>query len=235
MMVFNMVAFSPEYLSKGIYTVPDAARLSRVSSRRIRYWLNESANEDDSEPIDNRLWQGQHRPLNHKLALGFYDLQEIRFIDAFLKAGVSWRAMRRAHDIARDRYETEHPFCVRKFVTDGKYILEEINDTVAGAGYEELIHRQQVFTQVITPFLKELEFCDDDTLKRWWPLGLKRKVLLDPRHQFGQPVIAGDHIPTEVLFQAVQAGQSIRAVAGWFETDTQAVRDAVDFEQSLHT
>jgi hypothetical protein len=29
----------------GIYTVPDAARLSKVSSRRIRYWLQRAESE----------------------------------------------------------------------------------------------------------------------------------------------------------------------------------------------
>ncbi len=229
-----MVAIHPEILSKGIYTVPDAARLSRVSSRRIRYWLKDMGSEEENEPVHNRLWQGQHQPIDDKLALGFYDLQEVRFIDAFLKAGVSWHTLRMTHDVARSRYLTEHPFCIRQFVTDGKYILELLEQqSPAGVKYEEILHSQRVFSAVVEPFLKELEFSPNSRLLRWWPLGMDRQVVLDPQCQFGQPVTALDNISTEVLFQAVQAEQSIDDVAGWFEVDRRSVQDAVDFEQSL--
>jgi hypothetical protein len=77
----------------GIYTVPDAARLSKVSSRRIRYWL-EQAESKGSRTDHPRLWTGQHRPIDDKIVLGFLDLQEVRFVDAFLNAGVSWRVLR---------------------------------------------------------------------------------------------------------------------------------------------
>ena len=88
-------------LGKGIYTVPDAARLCRVSSRRIRYWLKDLRSEKSRESYHHPLWRGELAPIDDKLALGFHDLQEVRFVDAFLKAGVSWNLMREAHTIAK--------------------------------------------------------------------------------------------------------------------------------------
>lgn len=220
-------------LGKGIYTVPDASRLSRVSARRIRYWLKGLPSERVSESTGRRLWQGEIAPIDDKLALGFLDLQEVRFIDAFLKTGVSWHLLRAAHSIARKQYGIEHPFCTRHFVTDGAQIIEAIPLQAGGVAYEEVVQGQRVFRQVIKPFLRELEFADNDRLVRWWPLGMDRAVVLDPQRQFGQPITARSGIATDVLQSAAKAGQSIEEIAEWYELDLPSVRDAIDFELGL--
>lgn len=229
-----MIATRPsELLGKGIYTVPDAARLSRVSPRRIRYWLKGLPSEEVPETNDRRLWKGELCPIDDKLALGFLDLQEVRFIDAFLKAGVTWHLLRRAHGVARKRYRIEHPFCTRRFVTDGSQIIEEIADAPDEIAYEEVTQGQRVFRQVTQPFLRELEFADDEQLVRWWPLGRQRAVVLDPRRQFGQPITAGAGIATEILQAAAKAGQTVEEIAEWYELEVASVRDAIEFEQGL--
>jgi len=234
---YHVVALSQfpknDLVGVGIYTVPEAARLSRVTSRRIRYWLKGMPSEDSRETTDRRLWRGELPPIEDKLALGFLDLQEVRFIDAFLKTGVSWQLLRSAHGLARTQYGIEHPFCTRRFVTDGREILEEIAKSPEGIDYEEVVRGQRVFPQVIRPFLRELEFSSDDQLVRWWPLGTDRAVLLDPRRQFGQPIIASCGVATEVLQAAAKSGQTVEEIADWYELDPGAVRDAIEFELAL--
>lgn len=229
-----MVAtLTSDLIGKGIYTVPDASRLSRVSMRRIRYWLKGLPSEKAKESTDRRLWHGELSPINDKLALGFLDLQEVRFIDAFLRTGVTWNLLRAAHDRARKQYQIEHPFCTRQFVTDGCQIIEELTEESGRVVYEEVIHSQRVFKQVIQPFIRELEFSDTDQLIRWWPLGNDRAVVLDPNRQFGQPITAQAGIATEILNAASKAGQSPEEISDWYELDTRSVLDAIEFEQGL--
>ncbi len=223
----------PSLLGKGIYTVPDASRLCRVAARRIRYWLKRLPSEEGSETFDRRLWQGELAPINDKIALGFLDLQEVRFIDAFLKAGVSWRLLRSAHGVARERYGTEHPFCTRRFVTDGALIIEQLAAKPSDIAYEEVIQGQRIFPKVIQPFLRELEFAKNDQLVRWWPLGTTRAVVLDPNRQFGQPITSLAGISTDVLQAAAKAGQTVEEIADWYELDVPSVRDAIEFERGL--
>src|SRR5213592_3892996 len=87
------------YFNTGIYTVRDAACLTRISTGRIRRWLRgyryRSRKKAYASPP---LWHGQWEPIDHSLALGFLDLIEIRFVDAFLKAGVSWAMLRKARE-----------------------------------------------------------------------------------------------------------------------------------------
>lgn len=222
-----------DLLGKGIYTVPDASRLSRVSPRRIRYWLKGLPSEEVSETTDRHLWQGELGAIDDKIALGFLDLQEVRFIDAFLQAGVTWHLLRTTHGIARIRYGTEHPFCTRRFVTDGSLIIEEIASDPGENAYEEVIQGQRVFPKVIKPFLRELEFAKNDQLVRWWPLGTKRAVVLDPNRQFGQPITARAGVSTDILQAAAKAGQTVEEIADWYEVDVPSVRDAIEFEHGL--
>jgi hypothetical protein len=143
-------------LGKGIYPIPVAARLSKVSERRIRHWLKRLESENARE--DNRFWQGEHQPIDKKIVLGFLDLQEVRFVEAFLKAGVTWKVLRAAHEVARMRYGTEHPFCTRAFATDGKHLIETLKSSTDQIEYEEIAKTQKVFASVVHPFIKDLEF-----------------------------------------------------------------------------
>jgi len=77
-----------------------------------------------------------------------------------------------------------------------------------------------------------LEF-QADQLVRWWPLGMRRRVVIDPRRAFGQPIVAKEGVPTAILAGAVQLEQSVAEVADWYEVDPRSVRDAVEFEEKL--
>jgi len=214
------VKFTETYsylLNNGIYTIPEAARLSRVSTRRIRYWLKGLGCEKEQERPKPELWTGQLSPIEGKHALGFNDLQEIRVVDAFLQAGVTGPTLRQAHAKAKELYRTEHPFCTRQFVTDGKVIFDSMRSNGAIVDLTDVIRGQKAFPQIISGFLKELKFSKTRELESWWPLGMKRQVVLDPSRQFGQPIVANEGVSTEILFNEVKAGQSVEEVADWYE------------------
>lgn len=215
-----------ELLGKGIYTLPDASRLSGVSSARIRRWLNRRDGASH--------WYGELSPIDGKYALGFLDLQEIRFIRAFLEQGVTWHVMRKVRQAAHERYRTRHPFCTRRFVTDGSQMMEKTAaEAVDQDDYEEFLQGQRVFPSVIEPFIKELEFADDDRVIRWWPLGPDRQIVLDPKRRFGQPIATEAGIATAILYAAHQAGNGIDEIADWYEIESAAIRDAIEFEEKI--
>jgi len=222
------------FFNTGIYTVPDAARLTGVSTGRIRRWLRgyryTSRQKAYASPA---LWHGQWEPIGHSLALGFLDLIEIRFVDAFLKAGVSWAMLRKAREKAHAMFKVSHPFCTNHFVTDGREIFVELHRETGEPSLLEIVKKQQVFAQIIKPFLKELEFEEESGVIRWWPLGDKRLVVLDPTRNFGRPIVAPHGVPTETLSNAVKASGSVAEVTRWFEVAEREVRDAVEYEQRL--
>ena len=223
---------SNQLLGAGIYTVPEASRLTRVSAARIRRWLKgydyQSRNERHHS---NPVWTGQFEKLDDKLAVGFKDLMEIRYVHAFLERGVSWKTMREAHVAAKAKLNTDHPFCAHRFATEGRAILLKQAQASGDTCLTNITNDQREFAQIITPFLKELEF--DQGVARWWPLGRKRLVVVDPVRNLGQPTVNRSGVPTRVLARSVKTNGSIESVARWFEVAPEEVRDAVEFEQSL--
>jgi uncharacterized protein (DUF433 family) len=222
------------FFATGIYSVPDAARLSRVSTWRIRRWLRgyrfRSRKKQYRSPP---LWRGQLEPIEHSLALGFFDLIEIRFVDAFLKAGVSWMVLRQAHERGADLFKNAHPFCTNRFVTDGRDIFVELHKETGESSLIEIARSQHVFAQITRPFLKELEFTGGDVLLRWRPRTTKGLVVLDPTRNFGRPIVTNHGVPTEVLARATGACGSIQEVSRWYEVPEAEIEDAVEFEQKL--
>ncbi|HWA85894.1 MAG TPA: DUF433 domain-containing protein [Opitutus sp.] len=220
------------FLGAGIYTIPEAARLSGVSAARIRRWLKgygfkTRKARHHSPPV----WNGQLDPIEGKLAIGFRDLMEIRFVNAFLDAGVSWKTMRAAHVAAKAKLGSDQPFCTHQFVTDGREILQREAHASGDTSLLNITTDQREFDRLVSPFLKELDF--DGGVTRWWPLGRKRFVVVDPVKNLGQPTVTRSGVPTRVLARSVAANGSVDEVARWFEVATEEVRDAVEFEQSL--
>ena len=148
-------------LQMGIYAVPEAARLTGVSSWRIRRWLRgyefkAKHGRHRSEPV----WQGQLKPIDHSMALGFLDLIEIRCVDAFLQEGVSWKTLRLAHNHAQEALKISHPFCTNQFMVAGRDIILEIPQEDDEPLLWEIARNQRVFGRITRPFMKNLEFAD---------------------------------------------------------------------------
>jgi len=115
--------------------------------------------------------------MDNKLALSFRDLLELRFVDAFIRLGVSWRTMRRAHENAQQELKTTHPFCSRRIETDGKNILLRQAKEDSDEALLNLVTHQREFSRIVQDFLKELEFSGDDII--WWLLGKERQIIVD--------------------------------------------------------
>jgi uncharacterized protein (DUF433 family) len=223
-----------ELLQTGIYTIPEAARLTDVSPWRIRRWLRgyefkAKHGRHRSAPV----WPSQLEPIDNKMALGFLDLLEIHSVDAFISAGVTWKTLREAHTKAQKLAGHSHPFCTHQFATDGRTVfgeLREKNDEIALWDMHDL---QKVFERIIRPFLKNVEFDSGKVPHRWWPRGKSHLVALDPSRSFGQPIVFRDGVPTQTLARSVKANGSVPEVARWFEISASSVREAVEFEQQL--
>lgn len=226
----NVVA-SP-FIGAGIYTVPEAARLTRVSAPRIRRWLKGyDYKTKKARQHAHPVWAGQLDPIGSALAVGFRDLMEIRFVNAFLQAGVSWKTMRAAHVAAKEKLGADHPFCTHQFVTDGRAILLREAQLAGDTCLLNITNDQREFEELVCPFLKELDF--DGGISRWWPLGKERLVVVDPVKNLGQPTVTRSGVPTRVLARSAKANGSLEEVARWFEVAPEEVQDAVDFEHSL--
>lgn len=220
-------------LGRGIYAVPEAARLAGVSSQRIRRWMQgyrftSGGTEHRSPP----LWAADFAPVDGSPSLSFRDLVEVRFIDAFLRHGVKWKALRIAAELAAEIIESSHPFSTKRFKTDGHTIFVEIADESREPSLLDLVRRQYNIHDFVDPFLFDsLDFGPSGGAERWYPLWPNRRVVVDPHVSFGQPTTEG--IPTYVIAGAAEAEQSRRRAAKLYGIPTASVEAAVEYELKL--
>lgn len=221
----------------GLYTIPEAARLARIPAARLRRWVRGySYRVGDETHHSGPVWRPQLPAIDQSIALGFLDLIEARFVNAFLAYGVSLPAVRLASERARELFNKDHPFATRRFRTDGRGIFAEITATDAKGEPKllDLIRSQFAFHTVVSPSLYAgLDFSDDDRVLRWYPVRRSKMVVLDPQRAFGRPILRREGVPTEVLTNAARVERSLERAARWYDVPVSAVRAAVAFEGTL--
>jgi uncharacterized protein (DUF433 family) len=221
-------------LGTGFYAVPEAARLLKTPARNINRWLGGySYDRDGQKHSVPPLWTPQiPRDDDDHIELGFRDLIELRFVAAFIRAGLGVRTIRSCLEFARACVQDERPFSTRRFQTDGRTIFL---DSLRQSGDEEVLDlkkKQYVFKQVIERNFKDLDI-ENDAVSRWRPFHGKKSIVIDPTRSFGQPIVALYGVPTVVLADAVEAEGSIKVASKLYDVPATLVEDALKFEQYL--
>lgn len=220
----------------GLYAPEDVARLTHLPIGKVRRWLSGYAWRDghgtkrSAGPVVKHLLE----PREGRVALTFRDLIEIYWVKTFLDHGASMQAIRRAAAEAEDLLKNDHPFCSLRFAHAGKDIFARVLDAGERERIIQLGKGQFVFSEVVAPLLRELEYATSEGqgVTRWWPLGRDRSVVLDPRIAMGAPITREEGVPTDTLYYAWRAERDVDAVARWFSVSRAAVSDAIDFEES---
>jgi len=218
-----MVSETP-HLGVGLYTLSDAARITGARPNTIRHWM---ANKGG---IVRRHFAAE------KL-LTFEELMEVHFIQMFRKEGVSLQAIRKASQKAAILYGTDYPFAFKRFDTDGRTVFATlIQEKPDGVLVEDLERGQYVFSEIMRPFFRKLEYrVENEMVARFWPRTKRGRVVLDPERKFGKPIDANSGISTSAIHDAVTAGggQKPSTVARWLNIPIAAVKAAIAFEESL--
>ncbi len=227
---------TPE-LGIGLYSPQDVARLAHMDVGKVRKWLEGYRYRDDDGASRSAgpVVRPTIAPMEGRRALSFRDLIEVYWVREFLRRGISMHAIRKAAAEAQELLHDDHPFCLSKFSTAGEDIFATVLDERERARIIRLGHHQFAFSEVVGPLLQELEYAEAGKrgVVRWWPLGLKGEVVLDPAIAFGQPTTRDTAVPTDVLYKALLAERSAETVARWFQVSDAAVEAARVFEERL--
>lgn len=214
----------------GLYTIKEASFLTGISSISIRRWLYgyQTSSGNWVEP----LWHPQLEGSNIE-GLGFHDLLEIRFVDAFRKYGVSLQAIRLAFHSAKELYNNPYPFTCKNFKTDGQSIFAKILEETGEEKLIALAKKQYVIPHIITPALYAgIEF-EQDLASKWYPIAKKKSVVLNPKISFGKPIIENYGVPTTTLYEAYRVEKNKGFVARMYDVSVKAVSDAIEFEEQF--
>lgn len=233
--------FSPSMLP--IYPLAFAARLAGLDAVTARRWVRGHAYSYKGErrhaaPVVHLLQP--EVPANGDLT--FEELLTLRLVRAFRDKGLGLPTIRKAAQVAAERFGQNNPFITKAFRSDGRSVFLELEEQSAVPGQERVLINalsgQQQFRDVVEPSLfRDLVFVGDSPGK-WFPLGQSHSVVIRPDHAFGSPHIDGTGIRTDVLADAVTAeggdDHAVDSVAGWFKISKAQVLDAVAVEKAWH-
>jgi hypothetical protein len=166
-----------EWLGIGLYTAAEASRLLALPVAKVRRWLGGYREAGREHPP---LWRPQLPKLDGQLGLGFLDLMQLRVVARVIAdTDISLQKLRQAVVLAQDLVAHTHPFASARFRTDGQRLFVEIGQETDAPQLYDILGRQYGFHRIIEPSFKDVDL--DVQITRWWPLGKRRSVVLDPR------------------------------------------------------
>jgi len=223
------------YLGKGIYTLPTAAKILGIHPKKMRRWINGYTYQKNTEHRSVKpIFKAEFENNSNDMIISFIDLAELLLIKNFIQYGISVQKIRKAAITASKILETSHPFAIRKMYTDGKSIFAKIALEENDTSLLDLIKQQYQFGRIIEPTLYAcIDFNINNNAEKWWPLGKKGGIVLDPSRNMGQPILHKQNVKTELIYDLYRNKHSIDEISEWYELDKNAIKTAISFEEGL--
>lgn len=212
-------------LERPMYALPEAARLLRVPSSTLRWWLE---------------GRKTYPPVLRPEPTGSTDVTWGEFVEAGLlreyrDRRVPLQRLRPVIEILRERFDIPYPLAhFRPFVGVGRRLLfeaQQVADLPAELGLVlELIGGQMVLDSRVDAFLHRVDFSKDElqVAERLHPDGRNSPVVIDPMRSFGAPTLRG--IRTDALAELVEAGEPPELVAEEYGLTPDELKAALAYE-----
>ena len=211
------------------YAVGEVAHLARLHRTTIGNWYY-------GRP--RRSGGRGHKVLGERergASLSYLDLVEVAFVATLRNMGVRLRRIRIARDYLARVFNTDYPFARLKLKTDGARILYDLKEE-EGPWVDRLLGEASAYGQVIwkEPILDRIMEFDYDLDRqlaiRWFPRGREAPVVVDPQIQFGAPILRETGVPTWVVKERYEVGETVDEIKADFGIELQAIMYALAFE-----
>ena len=99
------------------------------------------------------------------------------------------------------------------------------------AGGYELVNGEKtlLIPKIIEDFARKIDFSNEDMAVRFYPLGKQRDIVVDPKHQFGAPIVKGTNTKAKTLCDMYDAGDSVKILSILYKLEEKSVRDAISY------
>ena len=217
------------------YGIAEAAHYLRVPKATVRAWTRGQRYVTAT---------GQPRVFAPVLTLPNRSRPLLSFVN-LVEAHVL-AAIRREHRISLQRVRavirylsrlipSPHPLAEQKFETDGVHLFVQHYGHLVNISQEG----QLAIRTVLEAHLRRIERDAAGLVARLYPftrtcdLAAPRAVVIDPDIAFGRPVLTGTGIPTAVVAERYQAGESVDELAEDYGRERGEIEEAIRCELAL--
>lgn len=208
-------------LGSGFFTITDISNILKINRNKVSYLVRNYWKDKLSKRSDYKYLYETDKIL----ALNFFALIEIKVFHVLLENGVSYKKSLIAHEFLSKKFDTPYPFAHHSFYRSGGDILfEQGKDFILAEDTQQI-----AIKGIIEPFSEKIEYNHDNIAKAYYPLGRDKNVVVDPEHQFGEPVLLNTNILASTVYQMFKAGDSIHLISKSYSLDESSVLDAISF------
>ena len=215
-----------------VYTVAEASRYLHIPVPTLNSWLRGrayttvSGKKEFASLID--------RPNPSLSQLSFTNLIEAHVLRVIREVHqIPLKNVRVALDYMADRLNTPHPLVTKAFKTDGvSLFLDHFDELVNVTQWGQL-----GIKAILDNLLTRIEWGEQDIVCRLFPYidqGIARDepkvITIDPAVSFGRPTLTGTGIPTKMIADLYEAGDSPELIADEYDCDPKVIAKVIQFE-----
>lgn len=214
------------------YPVTDAARYLRIPVATLRSWLKgrSYATKTGKQAFAPLL----QRPAPDLPQLSFTNLVEAHVLRIIRETHqVKFDKVRKALDYMSQEFDADHPLVMKRFQTDGVDLFVNQVDKLVNVSRSGQLAMRETLKHLLT----RVEWSTDGIANRFFPIiellpepDQDKIISIDPAIRFGKPIITEKGIPTDVLADLYNAGDSIEDIANDYGCTPLQVKTAIQFE-----
>jgi uncharacterized protein (DUF433 family) len=210
-------------IGSGIYTIPDISRLLGFPKAKVGRYLNQYWDERLGKKLfsDTYSWSADGK----NKAVNFYVLIELYSFFKLQEMGVTTHKILKSRENIAKELKVEYPFASAGLLTDGTRIWYEFKDSIINSDGT----RQINLGEILKEFANKIEFDNNRLAERFFPAGKSSSIIVDPHHQFGQPIIKGTNVNIEAIFSMYKSGEPIQSIGILYDLSVAEVNQAIDF------
>jgi uncharacterized protein (DUF433 family)/DNA-binding transcriptional ArsR family regulator len=219
-------------LNVPIYTITEVSRYLRMSRATLSNWLRAKFCSAYTLQTGNKYRPPLiQRPIPDLPQLSFINLIEAHILKVIQESQkIPLYQVRIALDHLTEIFETSHPLVHHCFRTQG------------AARFVDFIALKQKdskkMLEILDQLLTRIEWDQNKAIVRFFPFvgnnnlwdDSQKIITIAPQVSFGKPTITGTGIPTEVIFDFYQAGDSIETIATEYNCSPDIIKGVIQFE-----
>lgn len=209
---------------QGLYTASDAAAILGLKENKVSYWFRKYV-KDVFETQTNYRYYYNFKNLT---AVNFHTLIEIYVFNFLKEKNIKTAKIVQAHQELSKLLKTPYPFSHAEILlASGIDILYQLGEilAVSGTGF------QQAISEYVMPYSKKIEF-RENLADKYYPLGKDHSVVINPKNQFGSPIIEGTNIKVSTLTNLYRGGEKIEFISQLYDLTEKQVKDAITFDKA---
>ncbi len=199
-------------IGEGIYLTPDVAYILNLPYQQV-YQLMKG------------FWQSYKFGGKGNQAINFYALIEFFIYFQLRKNKMSSQKIKTFHANLSKSLRTRYPFAHHSIRTDFKNIWAEAAENLIKADGKN----QFDLLPLLNDFLHKVTYDNNNIASKYYPLDNTKNIVVDPKFQFGQPIVNGTGIKTKTIYNLHLGGESDDKISRLYNLSVDKVKDAIRF------